>query len=378
MKIRLLALLALFGLSTALVRAAVEQHEVFVSGRDGYHTFRIPAVLRAANGDLLAFCEGRKSSAGDAGNIDLLLKRSSDGGRTWGPIQVLWDDAENTCGNPCPVLDEATGTVWLLLTHNIGTEKEDAIIRKETKGTRTVWVAHSRDHGATWTPPVEITKTTKDPKWGWYATGPGVGIQIKHGPHAGRLVIPSDHSYDDPNGKVRNGPYEYGAHMIYSDDRGATWKLGGVIRPKTNECQVVESFDGRGTLIMNLRSYFGRNRRTHATSSDGGLTWTAPVDVPDLIEPVCQASIIRATAAKLHLFSNPASTKRERLTVKASADDGRTWPRQLVLHEGPAAYFNLVMLGDTSVGCLYERGEKSARERITFARFTLADLAPAR
>lgn len=358
--------------------AAVEQTEVFVSGRGGYHTYRIPAIVRAQNGDLLAFCEGRKTGAGDAGDIDLLLKRSSDGGRTWGPLQLLWDDGANTCGNPCPVLDASTGTLWLLLTHNTGTEKEDAIIRKETKGTRTVWVTSSRDHGATWAPPFEITRSTKDPAWGWYATGPGVGIQIQHGPHAGRLVIPCDHSYDDPNGKVRNGPYEYGAHAIYSDDHGATWKLGGVVRPKTNECQVVESFDGRGTLIMNLRSYFGRNRRTQALSTDGGLTWTAPIDVPDLIEPVCQASIVRTTAAKLHLFSNPASTKRERMTVKASADDARTWPRQLVLHAGPAAYSNLIVLDATTAGCLYERGEKAPRETITFARFSFADLQPVR
>ena len=138
MKIPLLLLCSLLSLGAAVARAAVEQHEVFVSGRDGYHTFRIPAIIRAANGDLLAFCEGRKSGAGDAGDIDLLLKRSSDGGRTWGPIQVIWDDADNTCGNPCPVLDEKTGRLSLLLTHNIGAEKEDAIIRKETKGTRTV------------------------------------------------------------------------------------------------------------------------------------------------------------------------------------------------------------------------------------------------
>lgn len=370
--------LVLLAWLASFARAAVEQTEVFVSGRDGYHTYRIPAVIRAQNGDLLAFCEGRRTGAGDAGDIDLLLKRSSDGGRTWGPLQLLWDDGANTCGNPCPVLDASTGTLWLLLTHNVGTEKEDAIIRKETKGTRTVWVTSSRDHGATWAPPVEITRSTKDPSWGWYATGPGVGIQIQHGPHAGRLVIPCDHSYDDPNGKVRNGPYEYGAHTIYSDDHGATWRLGGVIRPKTNECQVVESFDGKGTLIMNLRSYFGRNRRTQALSADGGLTWTAPVDVPDLIEPVCQASIVRATAAKLHLFSNPASTKRERMTVKASADDGRTWPLQLVLHAGPAAYSNLIVLDATQIGCLYERGEKTAREVITFARFSLGDLKPVR
>lgn len=365
-------------LGVASVRAAVEHHDVFVSGQDGYHTFRIPAVIRAQNGDLLAFCEGRKSGRGDAGDIDLLMKRSTDGGRTWGRLQLVWDDGANTCGNPCPVLDERTGTLWLLLTHNVGSEKEDAIIRKETKGTRTVWVASSRDHGATWSPPVDITRTTKDPSWGWYATGPGIGIQIQHGPHAGRLVIPSDHSYDDPNGKVRNGPFEYGSHVIYSDDRGATWKLGGTIRPKANECQVVESFDGKGTLIMNMRAYFGRHRRTQALSADGGLTWTAPVDVPDLIEPVCQASIVRATAARLLLFSNPASTKRERMTVKASADDGRTWPRERVLHAGPAGYSNLIVLDAAHAGCLYERGEKSPYERISFARFRLDDLAPAR
>jgi sialidase-1 len=376
--IRCILSLVLLAWFAAFARAAVEQTDVFAAGRDGYHTYRIPAIVRARNGDLLAFCEGRKSGAGDAGDIDLLLKRSSDGGRTWGPLQVLWDDGANTCGNPCPVLDATTGTLWLLLTHNIGTEKEDAIIRKETKGTRTVWVTNSRDNGATWARPVEITRSTKDPSWGWYATGPGVGIQIQHGPHAGRLVIPCDHSYDDPQGRVRNGPYEYGAHAIYSDDHGATWKLGGVIRPKSNECQVVESFDGKGTLIMNLRSYFGRNRRTQALSADGGVTWTAPVDVPDLIEPVCQASIVRVTAARLHLFSNPASTRRERMTVKASADDGRTWPRELVLHAGPAAYSNLIVLDASMIGCLYERGEKSAREVITFARFSLADLGPVR
>lgn len=375
MKRKRISFLFPFLLSVLSASAAVEQTEVFVSGEGGYHTYRIPAVIRAANGALLAFCEGRKSGGGDAGDIDLLLKRSTDGGRTWGATQVVWDDAANTCGNPCPVLDESTGTLWLLLTHNVGTEHESDIITKKSKGTRTVWVTHSRDHGATWATPVDITSTTKEPSWGWYATGPGVGIQIQSGANAGRLVIPCDHSYDDPSGKVRNGPYEYGAHTITSDDHGKSWRLGGVIRPKVNECQVVESFDERGTLIMNMRSYFGRNRRTHATSADGGLSWTAPKDVPDLIEPVCQASILRAPAAKLFLFSNPAATKRERLTVKASADDGRTWPRELVLHEGPAAYSSLVILDATTAGCLYERGEKAARERITFARFALSDVA---
>ena len=351
---------------------AVEKVDVFVSGNEGYHTFRIPAVVRAQNGDVLAFCEGRKIGGGDAGDIDLILRRSTDGGRTWGAIQTVWDDGANTCGNPCPVLDASTGTLWLVLTHNIGSEHEKDIITKKTKGTRTVWVTHSRDHGATWAKPVDITATTKDPSWGWYATGPGIGIQIQSGAHAGRLVIPCDHSYDDPQGKVRGGPYEYGSHAIYSDDHGQSWKLGGVIRPKVNECQVVESLYGNGTLIMNLRSYFGRNRRTHATSTDGGITWSAPVDVADLVESVCQASIVRAPAAQLLLFANPAATKRERLTVKASGDDGRTWPRALVLHAGPSAYSSLVVLDATTAACLYECGETSAYSRITLARFDLA------
>ena len=363
----ILRLLLVLGLLSAAVRAAsqAEQVDVFVSGQDGYHTYRIPAIIRAANGTLLAFCEGRKSGGGDSGNIDLLQKRSTDGGKTWSAAQVVWDDGDNTCGNPCPVLDESTGTLWLLLTHNLGTDREREIAARTAKGTRTVWVAHSKDHGATWTKPDEITSTTKDPAWTWYATGPGVGIQIKHGPHKGRMVIPCDHNYDDADEKKHLS----GSHAIYSDDHGKTWKLGGLIRPKVNECQVVELFDGRGTLLMNMRSNHGRNVRAHATSTDGGLTWTAPTDAPPLIEPVCQASIIRHEAGKLLLFSNPAAKTRTQMTVRASADDGKTWRDIVLLHAGPSAYSNLISLSANEAGCLYERGEKRAYEKITFARF---------
>ncbi len=360
----LLAATALVALSRAAAPAVV-QTDVFVSGTDGYHTYRIPAVIRAADGALLAFCEGRKSGGGDSGNIDLLLKRSADGGRTWGPAQVVWDDGDNTCGNPCPVLDESTGTLWLLLTHNLGTDRERDIHARTAKGTRTVWVAHSRDHGASWTKPVEITAATKLPEWTWYPTGPGVGIQIKSGPHRGRLVIPCDHYYDDPVEKK----HVSGSHAIYSDDHGATWRLGGLIHPKVNECQVAELFDGRGTLLMNMRSNHGRNLRAHSTSTDGGVSWSPLVDAPGLVEPVCQASLVRHEGTRQLLFSNPAATTRVQLTVRASADDGRTWRTLAELHAGPSAYSNLVDLGGTAAGCLYERGEKRAYEKITFARF---------
>ncbi len=363
------SLITLLATSLALVAApAVEQIDVYTSGQDGYHTYRIPAVIKAANGALLAFAEGRKSAGGDAGNIDILLKRSTDGGRTWGAQQVVWDEGDNTAGNPCPVVDARTGTIRLLLTHNLGTDHENAIVTRKAKSTRTVWVTHSKDHGATWAAPTNITATTKDPSWGWYATGPGVGIQIKHGPHAGRLVIPCDHSYDDPAGKVRGGPYEYGSHSIHSDDGGKTWQLGGLLRPKVNECQVVELHDNRGTLLMDMRSYFGRSRRSHARSTDGGKTWSAHQDAEALVEPVCQASIVRHEPGLL-LFSNPADPKaRVRLTVKASADDAKTWREVAVLHEGPSAYSSLVSLDAATAGCLYERGEKRPYDKITFAR----------
>lgn len=331
------------------------QTAVFVSGQEGYHTYRIPSLLVTKMGTLLAFCEGRKNSRSDTGDIDLVLKRSTDGGKTWGPMQVVWDDAKNTCGNPCPVVDQATGTIHLLLTHNLGTDTEGAIVSGKSKGSRTVWVCRSEDDGATWTKPVEITADVKKKDWTWYATGPGVGIQTK----SGRLAIPCDN-------KVA-GTQARQAHVIYSDDAGKTWKLGGVVGPGCNECQVVELKNG--DLLLNIRSYQGNNRRLVSRSRDGGLTWTKPVDDPALIEPVCQASIDRLPGVGL-LFSNPASKKREKMTVRLSRDEGKTWPIARLVHAGPAAYSCLGVLPDGTIACLYERGKASAYETITLARFS--------
>ena len=350
---------------------------VWQRNEGGYHTYRIPSIIRTNAGDLLAFCEGRKDGRGDAGNIDLVMKRSVDDGKSWSEQVVLWDDGPNTCGNPCPVLDESTGVIWLLLTHNLGSDHEGDIIKRKAESTRTVWVMSSPDEGNTWSAPREITVTTKNAAWGWYATGPGNGIQLQHGKYEGRLVIPCDHSYDDPNGKVRGGPWGFGSHVVYSDDHGASWKLGGVIRPNSNECQVVELADNKGSLLMNCRSYFGRSRRTQSLSEDGGTSWTPPQDVDALVEPVCQASIIRhswptAQSSGLLLFSNPAdAAQRVRMTVKSSGDDGKSWKTVLVLHEGPAAYSSLVRLSDDSAGCLYEAGTMSAYDGIFFQPFAV-------
>jgi sialidase-1 len=338
--------------------AEPRQAPVFVSGQEGYHTYRIPSLLVTKKCTLLAFCEGRKNGRGDSGDIDLLLKRSFDGGRTWAKTQVVWDDGANTCGNPCPVLDARTGTVWLLLTHNPGSDTQAMIVNGTSRGTRTVWVAKSDDDGATWGPPVEITRAVKRPGWTWYATGPGVGIQLKDG----RLVVPCDHQV--AGSKVQQ------AHVILSDDGGQTWKLGGVVGPQCNESQAAELRDGR--LLLNIRSYRGNHRRLVAFSKDGGETFSDPVEDRELIEPVCQASLLRypGEAGGL-LFSNPASAKRERMTLRLSRDDGKTWPHARVLHDGPSAYSCLAVLPDGTVACLYERGDKNPYETLTLARFPL-------
>ncbi len=349
-------------LAAVLIGAAVQQQPmveetvVFKAGEGGYHTYRIPSLIVTQKGTILAFCEGRKRGASDTGDIDLLLRRSSDGGKTWDAPQVVWDDGANTCGNPCPVVDRKTGTIWLLLTHNLGADTEAKIVARTAKGSRTVWVTKSTDDGATWEKPTEITKDVKEPGWTWYATGPGVGIQLA----SGRLLIPCDNKTDA--GKL------WQSHVIFSDDGGKSWKIGGVVGPKCNESQAVELSDGR--VMLNMRSYQANNRRFVALSKDGGETFTRPVEDAALIEPVCQGSVIADPVTKGGLFfSNPASTKREKMTVRYSADDGRTWTKSRELYAGPSAYSCLTVLPDGRVGCLYERGAKGSYETIVLAKF---------
>ena len=340
-----------------------ESTVVFKSGEGGYHTYRIPALIVTKKGTLLAFCEGRKKSRSDTGEINTLLRRSTDGGKTWGPVQKIAVDGPNTFGNPCPVVDQSTGTIWLPLTKNLGADNEADIKKGTAKGTRTVWICKSDDDGETWTTPVEITSSVKKENWTWYATGPGVGIQIK----SGRLVIPCDYS-------LLSGERIYGSHVIYSDDHGATWQIGGDVFSAVNECQVVELEDG--SLMLNMRSYRGQYCRSVAESKDGGLTFSEKRLDETLVEPVCQASFLRYTTAKAGgksrlIFSNPASLRRNMMTVRMSYDDGKTWPVMKLLDPRFAAYSCLTVLPDMEIGLLYECGEKDSYETITFSRLTL-------
>ncbi|MFN7138325.1 MAG: exo-alpha-sialidase [Limisphaerales bacterium] len=184
--------------------------DVFISGQDGYHTYRIPSLLSTREKTLLAFCEARKNDRHDNGDIDLVVKRSADGGKTWSKQQVIWNDGTNTCGNPTPVQDQKTGTIWLFMSHNPGSADNKFLKKPGSEITRTVWLAHSDDDGKSWSEPVNLTKDLKGTGWGWYATGPGVGIQIQQGKYKGRLVIPACHNFS--SGKKNQSA----SHVIFS------------------------------------------------------------------------------------------------------------------------------------------------------------------
>ena len=242
-------------IATRATIADVPTATVFKARQDGYHTYRIPAIVRTKNGDLLAFAEGRKNSASDHGDIDIVLKRSSDEGKTWGPLHVIQDEdadpkAKVWIGNPTPIVDHADpkhpGRIWLVFTRN----------------NERMFVTSSDDNGQTWAQRRDISTTAMKPAWDWVAAGPVHGIQLERGPHAGRLIAPCDH-------QVKSAK-SWGSHLAYSDDHAETWKLGAAdtqaaddpIHP--NECVAVELADGR--LLTLKLSDFTLRRSLHAAS----------------------------------------------------------------------------------------------------------------
>jgi sialidase-1 len=333
---------------------------IFKSGDEGYACFRIPAIVSTKSGALLAFAEGRKTGCGDAGDIDLVLKRSYDFGKTWSSLQVVWSDTTNTCGNPAPVVDQNTGDIILLSTWNLGTDHEAQIINQKSVNTRRIFLLRSVNEGKTWSTPNEITNQVKLPNWTWYATGPGNGIQLRDGAHKSRLVIPCDH--------IEAQTKKYFSHIIFSDDAGASWQMGGTTpTDQVNECAVVELYNN--DLLLNMRNYNKQRVRQTSISKDGGASWLSLVPDTVLIEPVCQASLISypGLGKKALAFSNPASTNaRKNMTVRISKDAGKTWKKQALLYDGPSAYSNLVALSNKKLACLYEAGVASAYEGIVY------------
>lgn len=340
----------------------LRQVDVFAKGQDGINTYRIPSLLTAPDGTVLAFSEARKVSSADKSPTMMVLRRSLNNGLTWEPMQILHDVGNDAAMDSTPVVDASTGVIWLL--YEVWPEgwNSNPVPGLEYPST-TVWAQSSSDNGATWSGPIDITSQVKLADWDYYANGPGVGIQTVSGSYPGRMIIPCHHR----GGTVGK------QHWYYSDDHGATWQLGSGYHTTGSENQMVELVDG--TLLWNIRGGGSAGRKI-SYSYDDGATWSATTNDPALIEPGgCQASILRYTRTDQGgdrnrvIFSNPASTaSRVNMTVKMSYDECQTWPVSKQIYAGGSAYSCLTILADGSVGLLYEA---DSYNRIVFARFTL-------
>jgi sialidase-1 len=368
--------------------AEPEKIDLFEAGTNDYVIYRIPGIVVTKANTILAYCEARKSTS-DWGTIDLVMRRSTDGGKTWsqpakiaevpGPIQrnpvaIEKKRAKNddvTYNNPVMIADSAGAVHFLFCVEYMR-----------------CFYSRSDDDGQTWTKPTEITASAFDPfkkhhDWKVIATGPGHGIQLK----SGRLLVPVWLS-------LGTGPGGHGDSVsatIYSDDGGKTWKPGEIAIPNTkewvspNECCVAELSDGR--VMLNARSRSLAQRRLVTISPDGVSQWSRPRFDDALLEPICMGSLLAIPGKKWLLFSNPdnltkakikdppAGTSRDRknLPVRLSEDDGKTWTAQRVIESGFSAYSDLALLGDGTILLFYERGSAtgSAYGRLTVARFTV-------
>ncbi|MEV6968604.1 LamG-like jellyroll fold domain-containing protein [Hamadaea sp. NPDC051192] len=340
---------------------------LFRTGTDGYGCFRIPALLRTDSGVLLAFAEGRHSpSCADRGDIDIVVRRSTNDGRTWGPIRVVLSGSPAdpsvpyTRGNPAPVFDRATGRVLLVSTSNAASPG----------GLRLPWVQHSDDAGLTWSAAQPISATFTGSTSGWYATGPSHGVQLRHGAYAGRLVVGAHQSV---SGLAYPG-------VLYSDDGGTTWAASRVAAEDAlnpGEVSVAELPDG--SVYVNARNDADADHRAYAVSTDGGTTMPAYKTAPSLVTPNVQGAVLapqsfyRTTPGDLLLFSGPADpASRKVMQIRYSVDGGRTWARAPggQLTDQRAGYSDLAELGGGEIGVLYEGGVNFSADELRFNRIS--------
>lgn len=353
--------------------------EVYTAGAQGVALYRIPGMVVSPKGTVLAYCEARRDGRGDWGEIEVHLRRSTDGGMTWSeqrkiahsasriegnPTKAKGGEREQTVNNPVAIVDQQTGSIELLYCVNYAR----------------CFSMRSIDDGLTWSEPIEITSSFEPFRssydWKVIATGPGHGIQTA----GGRLVVPIWLAYGKPGDH-----HPSAAATIYSDDHGRTWKAGEIaVHDKEpfgdpNETMVTTLSDDRVLLVT--RSESKPNRKLITVSRDGATGWSEPKFHDQLLEPICMASIVRhPSQAGTLLFSNPHSVavdaqnkeipggrgKRRNLSIKLSRDDGQTWPIQKTLEAGNSAYSDLAVLPDGDVLCLYE-----ADTKIMCARFNL-------
>lgn len=361
-------------LACGLIARSQSPVTVYKSGTDGYKSFRIPAIVSLPDGKLLAFAEGRVNHAGDFGDINLVLKTSTDNGKSWSPLQVVVDYDSLQAGNPAPVVDLTDpqypkGRIFLF--YNTGNNHEGEV--RKGKGLREVWYITSTDGGATWSAPVNITAQVHRPRqpqtnpaydctedWRSYANTPGHALQFTQGIYRGRIYVAANHSQGAPQSRFT----DYAAHGFYTDDHGKTFHLAATLPvPGSNECTAAELSNGR--LMLNARNQQGEKRqRIVGISKDGGASWDTTYFDPQLPDPVCQGSILNIGWKKkkaVLAFANAADTlQRNHLTVRISYDEGATWPVTIPVaatdnRKGDyTAYSDLALLRNKRLGILYE------------------------
>lgn len=375
--IRLIFSLLVFNAGLVAAEPTLDVVDVFPPGSNGVARYRIPGVVVTGNGTILAYCEARRNDSKDWGEIEIHLRRSTDGGKSWLPGQHIahhgsriegnprkqtGGEHEQTVNNPVAVVDRATRAIEFLYCVNYAR----------------CFSMRSSDDGQTWTAPIEITNTfeTFRNKYDWkvIASGPGHGIQLQ----GGRLVVPIWLAY----GAIGDhGPSACGT--IFSDDHGTSWQAGDIAVPNAgeygnpNESMLATLSDGQ--VIMITRSVSKPNRKIISVSPDGATRWSLPVFHPQLWEPICMASILAIPSEPGTLiFSNPHTLSlnrqgqenpagrgdRRNLSIKLSRDDGQTWTVNKTLDAGPSAYSDLAILPDGTILCLYE-----ADQSIMCARF---------
>jgi sialidase-1 len=350
----------------------IEKTDLFLPDTAGYKSYRIPGLVVTRAGTLLAYCEGRRTTISDWGSIDILLRRSTDGGRSWEPQRRIGEVRGKLARNPLSPIkaDYITYNNPVAIADRNGSIHFLFCIEYMR-----AFYMRSDDDGRTFSTPVEITAAfepfRQDYPWKVLATGPGHGIQLRNG----RLVVPVWLSSNDGAVSV--------AATIYSDDRGRTWQRGDIAIPETAEygspCEpeVVELADGR--VMMNARNDSPTHRRLVTLSPDGATGWSRAAFHDQLLEPICQASLVRLSGKTL-LFSNPDNLERldgtaaprkprdrRNLTIKLSRDNGATWPVSKLLEAPRNGYSDLAVGHHGQIYCFFER-----KNGLALARFNLA------
>lgn len=361
--------------STSQLMGQSNKIPVFISGTEGHKSYRIPAIVALPNNDLLAFCEGRVHGSGDFGDINIVMKRSNDKGRTWSSLQTIVDADSLQAGNEAPVVDltdPAYPLGRIFLFYNTGNNHEGEV--RKGKGLREVWYKTSVDGGTTWGDAINITTQVHRPKqlqvnpaynflddWRSYANTPGHALQFTTGKYKGRMYVAANHSAGEPKKKYE----DYFAHGFYTDDHGKTFHLSETIDlPGGNEATAAEI--SNNGLLLNARNQKGDVKaRIVARSKDGGQTWSSVSFDKNLPDPVCEGSILNIGIKKgkhILAFCNAADTvRRDNLTLRISYDEGNTWTKSILLDKSPdekkdfTAYSDIVMMNKNEIGVLYER-----------------------